>query len=109
LVGSTSETLSNHNKLIGKGGMIPMGDVKRQIFIPTSFNSENKTQASEVWEDIEAGHGEVSIDSNWAAARGLPPSMIHPLDKKKMVYTTASYHAIHCLVSLLASKQPPII
>ena len=76
-----------------------MRDVGRQQFMPTPFMSENETEASMAWDAIEAGHGEVSIDETWAAARSLPPSMRHPVDKEKMVYTVAAYHALHCLVS----------
>lgn len=74
-----------------------MRDTDRQLHVPTSFMSEN--EASAAWDAIEAGHGEVNIDPEWAAARGLPTSMLHPLDQDKMVYTIAAYHAIHCLVS----------
>ena len=74
-----------------------MKDVYRQLYMPNSFNSENKTEVSVAWDAIEAGHGEVSVDPQWAAARGLPPSAIHPLDQEKMVYTIAAYHAVTVL------------
>ena len=76
-----------------------MNDVDLQLFMPTSFNSENETEASASWNSLEAGHGEESIDPDWLAARGFPTSMTHPLDPDKMVDTIAAYHAIHCLVS----------
>jgi hypothetical protein len=76
-----------------------MNDVDRQLSMPTRFNSENETEASVSWNSIEAGHGEVSIDPDWAATRGFPPSMTHPLNPDKMVCTIAAYQAINCLVT----------
>lgn len=85
-------------KLTRLGGTIPMKNVARQIYVPTNFMSDNETVASAAWDAIEAGHGEVNIDPEWAADRGLPTSMRHPGDQDKMVYSIAAYHALHCLV-----------
>jgi hypothetical protein len=79
--------------------IIPMKDVARKIYVPTVFMSENETTASATWDAIESGHGEVNLDPEWAAARGLPPSMLYPGDPDKMVYSIAAYHAMHCVVS----------
>ena len=61
--------------------------------------SENETEAGNAWDDIEAGHGLVAVDSQWAAAQGLPPTSSHPQDSSKVVYAIEAYHQIHCLVS----------
>jgi len=78
-------------------GAIPMKNVNRQIYTENAFVSSNETEASAAWNAIAAGHGTVSVDPEWAAARGLPPSLIHPVDGEKVVYNIAAYHAIHCL------------
>ena len=66
--------------------------------VPTKFMSENETQANEAWDAIEAGHGDVAIEPEYAAERGLPPTILHPRDPSKLLYIIESYHAIHCLV-----------
>ena len=66
--------------------------------VPTKFMSENKTEADEAWDAIEAGHGDVVIDPMYAAERGLPPTILHPRDPSKLLYIIESYRAIHCLV-----------
>ncbi|PQE27157.1 Tat pathway signal sequence protein [Rutstroemia sp. NJR-2017a WRK4] len=69
----------------------------RQQFLPNKYMYFNETESSSAWDDIKAGHGEVSIDPKWAVAQGLPPSMSHPIETEKMVYTITAYHSLHCL------------
>ena len=66
---------------------------------PTKFTSPNLTEAHEAWGAVEAGHGDVLIDPEYAAERGLPPSIPHPRNPAKLLYIIESYHAIHCIVS----------
>ncbi len=61
--------------------------------------SENEKDAAEAWDAIEAGHGFVAVDPQWAVARDLPRSITHPLDSSKVVYIIAAYHGMHCLVT----------
>ena len=60
--------------------------------------SENKTEAEEAWNAIEAGHGDVVIDPGYAAERGFPPTIMHPRDSSKLLYIIEAYHAIYCIV-----------
>lgn len=61
--------------------------------------SENETEAAQAWDKIEAGHGLVAVDPEWATAHDWPPTMRHPKDSSKVVYVIEAYHEIHCLVS----------
>ena len=63
----------------------------------------NATEAAQVWNDIEAGHGLVAIDREWAAAQHLPPTVEHPRHASKVFYTFEAYHHIHCVVSPLTT------
>ena len=60
--------------------------------------SHNATEAAQAWENIEAGHGLVAIDRDWAAAQNLPSTFDHPRDADKVVYIIEAYHHIHCVV-----------
>lgn len=75
-------------------------DIERRGSVITRYMSENETEAAAAWDSIEAGHGLVAIDPQWAAARDLPPSFQHPLNPSKVIYIVEAYHAIHCLVRL---------
>ena len=61
--------------------------------------SENETEAAQAWGNIEAGHGLVAVDPEWASSKGLPSTIQHPLDTSKIVYVIEAYHELHCLVS----------
>lgn len=65
--------------------------------------SENETEAAKAWDNIEAGHGLVAVDPQWAASQDLPHTMGHPKDSSKVVYVIEAYHEIHCLVSQQSS------
>ena len=62
--------------------------------------SHNATEAAQAWDNIEAGHGLVAVDREWASARDLPSTFEHPRHVDKFVYTIEAYHQIHCVVSL---------
>lgn len=79
------------------GGIVP-----RIANAHSAFDSPNETIAAAAWEGIEAGHGDVVVDPEWAARQGLPPSAEHPYMPGKSVYVIEAYHAMHCLVSCFA-------
>ena len=66
---------------------------------PWEYMSENEAEAAKAWSEIDADHGLVAVDAQWAAAQGLPPTMAHPRDPSKVVYVIEPYHEIHCVVS----------
>lgn len=76
------------------GGIVP-----RIANAHSAFDSSNETIAAAAWDGIEAGHGDVVVDPEWAARQGLPPSAEHPYMPGKSVYVIEAYHAMHCLVS----------
>ena len=84
-------------------------DIERRGSVPTRFMSENETEAAAAWDSIEAGHGLVAIDPQWAAALDLPASFQHPYDSSKVIYVIGAYHAIHCLVRYDQNKMANIL
>lgn len=71
--------------------------------ILTKFMSKNVTEADEAWDLVGSGHGDVAIEPQYAFKHGLPPTIAHPKDDRKLLYIIAAYHAIHCIVSLPSS------
>lgn len=61
--------------------------------------SHNATEAAQAWDSVDAGHGLVAVDRQWAAAQHLPSTLEHPRHTDKVVYIIEAYHHIHCLVS----------
>lgn len=61
--------------------------------------SENETEASAAWSNIEAGHGLITVDLAQAAMLDIPETVTHPKDPTKKVYVIQAYHEIHCIVS----------
>ena len=63
--------------------------------------SEDETEAELAWSSIEAGHGIVAVDVDWAQAQGLPQTAAYGYGEKpgKVIYGIEAYHAIHCLVN----------
>ena len=49
--------------------------VERQASIATKFMSDNATEAAQAWDKIEAGHGLVAVDRQWATNQGLPSTL----------------------------------
>ena len=66
--------------------------------------SYNATEADQAWNKIEAGHGLVSVDKEWAAAQHLPPTFGDPRHADRAVYIIEAYHHIHCVVRPQATK-----
>ena len=61
------------------------------------FSLANESQAGPLWESIEAGHGMVAVDRDWAVSQGLPDTESHPGDHSKAVYIMEAYYNMHCV------------
>lgn len=101
------------NKLLSSNGLSLALDREYRASVPTTFTSPDLTEAHEAWGAVEAGHGDVLIDPEYAAERDLPPSIPHPRNPNKLLYIIESYHAIHCIKRLrthyfsLMRGEPP--
>ncbi|KAF7881961.1 uncharacterized protein EAF02_006649 [Botrytis sinoallii] len=92
--------LSHQLPKFSPNGLSYARDNIRIAHVPTRFWNDDEEEEDKSWTAIEAGHGLVSVAPEWAAARGLPDSLIHPRDSSKRVYVIEGYHGIHCLQTL---------
>lgn len=84
-------------------------DKTRLAHVPTRFWNGDEEGEDASWNEIEAGHGLVSVTPEYAAAQGLPDSLVHPRDPSLRIYVVEGYHSIHCLVCHLSYMDPPCV
>lgn len=60
--------------------------------------NRNETNRSILWENMDTSAGEISLDSQWATARGLPESTPFFWNNERSIYLVNAYHSLHCLV-----------
>ena len=78
-------------------GLSTIRNKARTGTLMNKFSLVNETEAGAAWESIEAGHGMVAVDRDWAASQSLPDTESHPGDSNKAVYVMEAYHNMHCL------------
>jgi len=89
--------LSIPNTLDKPIGLDMIPTLERMIHAKTAFFSDDENATSQAWEAIEAGHGIVTVDSDWASSMNLIESMPDPFDPSKSIYVIAAYHDMHCI------------
>ncbi|KAF7873930.1 hypothetical protein EAF04_002602 [Stromatinia cepivora] len=77
-------------------GLSPERNVEREIYLPTKYSSENRSEANAAWKAIRTGHGVVAIDKQWAADRNLVNSVTWPDHPEQSLYVIEAYHVLHC-------------
>ena len=90
---------------------IVSAEVDIQRWVPSHFFSdysssiEDGKAGMEVvdrnWKAINAAHGYVAVDHQWAAENGLLSADDWAGDASKGIYMIEAYHAIHCIVRKL--------
>ena len=67
----------------------------------SAYTDHNLTKQAYAWDAIDIDRGIVTVDKEWALAKGLPLGFEFPWDETKAVYLMNSYHSLHCIVSFL--------
>lgn len=74
------------------------------MYEPSKYTSHNETEADDAWKAILAGHGVITINSEYAAQHHLPDSVELSDKTDDMTYVIEAYHAIHCAVRFALFK-----
>ncbi|KAI1455385.1 hypothetical protein F4805DRAFT_459765 [Annulohypoxylon moriforme] len=74
-----------------------LNTVYERFWWNTAYSPANRSDADNLWDEINPAHGIVSVDRDWAAAQGWPLSGYYPGDKTKAVYLLEAYHLLHCI------------
>ncbi|KAJ8064633.1 hypothetical protein OCU04_006959 [Sclerotinia nivalis] len=64
---------------------------------PYGLGSRSEIERSILWESLDTSTGEISLDTKWAKAQGLPDSQEFFWNKNRSIYLINAYHSVHCL------------
>ncbi|OOF96698.1 hypothetical protein ASPCADRAFT_206876 [Aspergillus carbonarius ITEM 5010] len=63
----------------------------------SEYNSDNKTHADYMWENLDTDHMVIAPTQEWAQSKGLSESWPFPWDSNRSIYFIKVFHQLHCL------------